>query len=68
MTDEPTEELTRPKDQSLEAYKTWVLAAFEAMSGKPAPDPDDAYTPEDWAKHHKQYWESRGVELSQDED
>ena len=68
MTDEAKEGPSRPKDQSLEAYKTWVLAEFEAMSGKPAPEPDDAYSPEDWAKHHRRYWESRGVELSQDEE
>src|SRR3990172_3336673 len=42
----------RPKDKSLEAYKAWVLALYEHLTGKR----EDNTTEEQWIAFWKAFW------------
>jgi lysylphosphatidylglycerol synthetase-like protein (DUF2156 family) len=43
--------LARPKDRSLEAYKTWIQNMVRAMGG-----PTGDATDDDWRELHAEFW------------
>ena len=43
---------SRPKDESLEAYKAWISGLFFRMTGKT----ESTMTDEDWEKRWREFW------------
>jgi hypothetical protein len=43
---------SRPKDESLEAYKAWIMGVFFRMTGKT----ESTMTDEEWGKKWKEFW------------
>jgi hypothetical protein len=48
--------IARPKDKSLEAYKTWMLEIASQLSTERT---EIQWTEEQWTEKWKKYWEER---------
>ena len=48
--------VSRPKDKSLEAYKTWITEIAKRLTTEKA---TLEWTDEEWTKNWKEYWKER---------
>lgn len=46
--------VSRPKDETLEAYKAWMQEMIEHLTGRKSPD--GSVTDEKMAEYHKNFW------------
>ena len=46
--------LSRPRDDSIQAYKDWILEFYRFLTG--STDPDGGLTEEQWIKSHREFW------------
>ena len=63
---------TRPRDESLEAYKGWIQGMFSHITGKSGND--NSMTEEEWVESWKKFWSEdnemseNGNQVSEDQD
>ena len=55
--------LSRPKDETLEAYKAWMQEMIEHLTGRKSPD--GSITDEEWVQYHTNFW--LGQEIKDEE-
>lgn len=48
--------LARPRDESLQAFKDWILEFYTFLTGNSAADDDT--TEEEWVELHRKFWEN----------
>lgn len=50
--------LSRPRDDSLEAYKAWMGEMYKHLTGKDIQD-DESLTEEEWIERWREFWKKR---------
>lgn len=56
--------LSRPRDESLEAYKDFISEIFKHLTGKDLSHAPDAPTEEKWQASWRKYWSKKDDEES----
>lgn len=56
--------LSRPKDESLEAYKAFISEIFKHLTGRDISEAPDAPTEEKWQSSWRKFWSKKNEEES----
>jgi hypothetical protein len=57
--------LSRPRDESLEAYKDWIGELFTHITGKPMTG-DRSMSEEEWKRQHAEFWHKMHAEAGEE--
>jgi hypothetical protein len=56
MTPEPKRTYSRPRDESLQAFKDWIGGIFTAITGKRPEEAPEQMTEEQWIARWRKFW------------